>query len=313
MPKVQEHLTEDARAERRRADREFARQAVEQLRSSQGWQTWLATRRHFHRYSFTNQLLIAMQCPDATRVAGFRAWLKLGYVVQRGEKAIKIWVPIPPSHKQLERWKHEGGDPDERPRTHFKLGPVFDRAQVAPLPPPATPAPLDPPVRDVTGEDLAPALPHLIELGHEIGSVVEFEAITGSRYGYYEPDSRRIAIRHDMAPNAQVKTLVHELAHALLRAEAREDDPKLSYAAEELVVESVAYTVCGTLGLDSSGYSIPYLASWAADGDIEILEQTATLIDRLARRIETAVLPRETSTPHGDRSGEAELTPALAA
>ena len=297
MPKSRKPLSEEERAERRRADREFARQAVEQLRSSEGWQRWLATRRHFHCYSLTNQLLIAMQRPDATRVAGFRAWLKLGYCVQRGERAIRIWVPIKPSRKQLERWEQAGSDPAERPRPCFRLGPVFDREQVGPLPPPATPAPLDPPLREVTGEDLAPVLPRLIELGREIGSQVEFEAIPGQRRGYYELESRRIAIRSDMAPNAQVKTLIHELAHALLRAERSEDDPALEQAAEELVVESVAYTVCGALGLDSAGYSIPYLASWSTEGDIDIVERTAELIDRLARRIEEAAVgPGEPET-----------------
>lgn len=290
MSQVRKPLSEEERAERRRADREFARKAVEQLRSSEGWQAWLATRGRFHRYSLTNQLLIAMQRPAATRVAGFRAWLNLGYCVQRGERAIRIWVPIPPSRKQLARWELAGSDPAGRPNTHFKLGPVFDREQVQELPPPATPAALDPPVREVTGEDLAPVLPHLIELGIQIGSIVEFEAIPGQRRGYYELESRRIAIGVDMPANAQVKTLIHELTHALLRAEPSEADPVLEQAPEELVVESVAYTVCGALGLDSAGYSIPYLASWASEGDLDILERTAALIDRLARRIEGAAV-----------------------
>jgi hypothetical protein len=106
VPGTRKHqLTDEERDERRRADREYARQAVEQLRSSEGWQRWLRTRRHFHAYSFGNQLLIAMAPPTATRVAGFRAWLKLGYVVRRGERAIKVWAPCPPSRKQLERWR----------------------------------------------------------------------------------------------------------------------------------------------------------------------------------------------------------------
>jgi antirestriction protein ArdC len=254
-----------------------------------------------------------MQRPTATRIAGFRAWLKLGYAVQRGEKAIRIWVPIPPSRNQIEEWEKRGGDPNERPCTYFKLGPVFDRAQVAPLPAPATPAPLDPPVREITGEDLAPFTPSLLALASEIGSVVEFEAMMGDRHGYYELESRRIAIRGDMAPNAQVKTLIHELSHALLRAEPSKEDPQLTRAAEELVVESVAYTVCGALGLDSSCYSIPYLASWAAKDDIETLERTATLIDRLARRIETAVLPSPTSASRPDHGSAAQAAPAAAA
>src|SRR5450755_533611 len=96
--------------------------------------TALRWKTHFRNYSLGNQLLIAMARPTATRGAGFRAWLKLGYSVQKrpddvpeGAWAIKIWAPCPPSRKQLERWQHNGSNPDERPRTFFKLVPVFDR------------------------------------------------------------------------------------------------------------------------------------------------------------------------------------------
>ena len=174
-------LSEEERAERRRADREYARQAVERLRSSHGWQRWLATRRHFHSYSLGNQLLIAMVRPTATRVAGFRSWLELGYAVRKrpddveeGHWAIRIWAPCPPSRKQIERWQKAGADPNERPRTFYKLVPVFAQDQVDPLPPPAEPAPLDPPIRDVEGDELAPVIPRLTTLGSEIGSTVAF-------------------------------------------------------------------------------------------------------------------------------------------
>ena len=293
MSHIRQHLSDEERAERRRADRQFAREAVERLCTSEGWQTWLSSRRHFHSYTLTNQLLIAMQRPDATRVAGFRKWLKLGYAVCRGQKAIRIWVPIPPSRKRIEKWVLAGSNPDEKPCTYFKLGPVFDREQVEPLPARSSPVPLDPPVREIEGDDLAPVLPRLIALAREIGSCVAFEAMSGQRNGYYALESRRIAVRQDIARNAQVKTLIHELAHALLRAEPGEDDPSLEQPAEELVVELVAFTVCGSLGLDSSGYSIPYLASWARRGDINTIERTAGLIDRLARRIENATAAGE--------------------
>jgi hypothetical protein len=294
MPKTKKRrLTDEERAERRRADREFSRQAVERLRSSEGWQTWLAVRRHFRRYSMVNQALIAGQCPDATRVAGFRAWLALGYAVQRGEQAIRIWVPILPSRKALEKWERDGADPAERPRTYFTLGPAFDRSQVAPLPPPATPAQLDQPIHEVTGDELTPIFPRLIELAREIGFVVEVEPIDAPYNGYCDRLRRHIGIRQDMAVNAQVKTLTHELAHALLRVEPSEEVPKLDLASEELVVESVAFTVCGALGFDTASYSIPYLALWAESADMDTIERTAGLIDRLARRIEDAALTGE--------------------
>src|SRR3954463_37555 len=104
MPK-RTQLSEAERDQRRAADRAFVQQAVEQLRSSDGWQRWLATRRHFHTYSLRNQLLLAMQNPDATRVTGFKDWLAMGYCVRRGEKALRIFAPCPPSKAKLKAWR----------------------------------------------------------------------------------------------------------------------------------------------------------------------------------------------------------------
>jgi hypothetical protein len=102
MPKHTQ-LTEAEREQRRAADRAFIQQAVDALRSSEGWQRWLTTRRHFHNYSLRNQLLLAMQKPDATRVAGFKAWLALGYCVRRGEKALRIFAKRALSHLMQSR------------------------------------------------------------------------------------------------------------------------------------------------------------------------------------------------------------------
>jgi N-terminal domain of anti-restriction factor ArdC len=126
--RTRRRLTDEQRAERHAQDRALARQAVEQLRSSDGWHRWLTTRARFTSYSPMNQLLVALAMSDATRVAGFKAWLNLGYCVRRGEKAvIRIWMPLPPSKKQLDDWRAAGGDPHDKPRTRFKLGPVWDR------------------------------------------------------------------------------------------------------------------------------------------------------------------------------------------
>lgn len=282
-------LSEDERAARREADRQKAREAVEALKTSDGWQRWLALRRHFHRYSLANQLLIALQKPDATRVAGFRAWLKLGYAVRRGERAIRIWVPVPPSKKKLDEWQRAGADPAERPRTWFRLGPVFDRSQVEPLPPPAEPVPLDPPIVALEGDDLAWAWPALVQLADEIGSSVTVKPLPRGCGGSCDTTTLAIAINEAASVNQRVKTLAHELGHALVRAEPGEVDAPLSYDEEELVVESVAFTVCGSLGIDTSGYSIPYLASWSEDAELATIERAAATIDRIARRIEDAL------------------------
>ncbi len=132
-------------------------EAVAALRSSEGWQRWLRVRRHFHSYSFHNQLLIAFQRPDATQVAGYKRWLAVGYRVRRGEHGIRIWAPCPPSKKRLRAWAEEGADPARRPRTFFRMVAVFDRSQVDPLPDfPGEPLQLDPPVEPLVGDGLAP-------------------------------------------------------------------------------------------------------------------------------------------------------------
>jgi antirestriction protein ArdC len=271
-------------------------EAIEALRSSEGWQRWLTVRRHFRTYSLHNQLLISHQRPGATRVAGFRAWLKLGYAVRKGERGIRIWAPCPPSPKRRREWEEKGAAPDERPRTHFRLVAVFDRSQVDPLPDfPGGALDLDPPLSPIEGDDLAELLDPLCRLAASIGSAVAFEPISGPTHGFYEPSSRRIVIDDAAASaNAQVATLTHELAHALLRCESGDEDPSLTYAEEEVVVESVAYTVCSSLGLDSTGFSVPYMTSWSQGTEIE---RYAALIDRLATRLEDAVLPQHVDRP----------------
>jgi len=284
-------LSDEERAEKRAAERELMAHAIEELRSSEGWQRWLSVRRHFHSYSFHNQLLIAYQRPGATRVAGFHRWLSLGYAVRKGEHGLSIWAPCPPSKKKLRAWREAGSNPDERPRTFFRLVKVFDRSQVDPLPEfPGGPLALDPPIEPIEGDSLAGLFEPLADFAASIGCYVLVEEIAGSANGYYEPSTGKIAVEEispDFSANAQVQTEIHELAHALVRRDRHEGDPELTYGKEEVVVECVAYTVCSTVGLDTSGASVPYMASW---GDGEEIERYAELIDRLATQLEDAAL-----------------------
>jgi antirestriction protein ArdC len=281
-------LTDQERDARRAAQRELANRAVEELRSSSGWQRWLSTRRHFHRYSLGNQLLIAMQAPDATRVAGFRAWLELGYAVRKGESAIKIWMPLAPSRKRLQAWRDAGADAAERPRTLFKLGSVFDVSQVSPLPPPAKPVPLDPPIAALQGDELAHLQAPLEQFANSIGYRVTIEALNGPE-GVCSHREQTITVEASLEPNGQIAALLHELAHALVHVDRRDGDPKLSYAAEELVVESVAYSVAAAAGIDTSANSVPYLTAWSEETPIATIHAHAELIDRLARRLEDVI------------------------
>lgn len=293
-------LSEEERAEKRAAERKLMEQAIEQLRSSEGWQRWLRVRRHFHSYSLHNQLLIAFQRPGATRVAGFRRWLSLGYAVRKGERGLSIWAPCPPSKKKLRAWREAGAYPGERPRTFFRLVKVFDRAQVDPLPEfPGGPVVLDPPLAPVEGDSLAGLFEPLASFATSIGYTVAVEEMPGSALGYCSPQRQHIGVEPISAKfsaNAQVGVEIHELAHALVRCDRREEDPDLTYGEEEVVVECIAHTVCSTVGLDTSEWSVSYMATWGEGGEIA---RYAELIDRLATRLEDAVLAP--GAPAGDR------------
>jgi antirestriction protein ArdC len=111
---------------------------------------------------------------------------------------------------------------------------------------------------------------------------------TGPAEGKHYAKRRLIEISDRLSANGQLAAGVHELAHALVAM----DDlaPKLTYAEEELVVESVAFCVCETVGLDTKANSIPYLTGWAEEADLEVLERAAALTSRIADRIEAALI-----------------------
>jgi len=300
-------MTDEERAERRKREQQLTEQAVAQLRCSDGWQRWLTVRAQvgLRRYTVRNQLLIALQDPRATHVAGFRAWLGLGYCVRRGESShIRVWAPCPPSKKKLQAWRAAGANPDDRPRTYFRLEAVFSAAQVDPLPPPADPVALDPPIAEVQGDSLAWALGPLEQLAAELGYTIVYRPLEPGHGGSCNPTAKVLTINSDQAVNARVDVACHELAHALVRHDRQDDDPKLDYAQEELVAESVAHIAVSFIGLDSSASAVPYLASWAESAAPGTFEQIAGLVDRLARRLEDTL---------GADSDGPTPTPALAA
>jgi antirestriction protein ArdC len=296
----------DAEREQRRAEqRELVRASIEQLRSSDGWQAYLKARRRLHTYSPRNVLLIVLQHETAETVAGFQAWLRLGYCVRKGEHAIKIWAPCPPTKRQLNAWRDAGADPDQRPRTHWRLASVFAQDQVDPLPPPAEPAPLTAPIREVTGDSHEQLLDRLVGLASEVGYDVDLCADTGRADGSCDHRTKLIQIAARLAVNGKLAVLVHELAHALVAVELgdRRADT-FDCASEELVVESIAFCCCQTVGLDTSANSIPYLTSWAEQAPVEVLEQAAQLTGRIADRIDNTLLAD--TAPGTDETGGVE-------
>jgi antirestriction protein ArdC len=277
--------TDPAERDARRSARiEQLRQATDGLLTCEGWKQWLRTRGRFHRYSLNNTLLIALQCPHATRVAGFRKWLELGRCVRKGEKAIRIFAPV--------RYRREAEDDDQNePQVSgFRLACVFDVSQTDPLPG-VDPAPLEPPRAPIEGDThqhlLAPLARHAAALGFD----VQYEPLDG-RHGYCSAREQQIVIDDELPPNGKVATLAHELAHA-----HGIDYQRFSRAEAELIVESVAYVVCSGAGLDTSGESVPYLAGWNPQDASERLAQLTATIDDVARQIEAALADAGHSTP----------------
>ena len=134
--------TDAERAERRRRERERLEQATAELLTSEGWRRWLRARSVLHGYSLQNTLLIAQQCHargiEPTYVAGFRAWLRLGRVVRKGQTGLRIWAPM------RIKARDEDGEESEERKLRFRSATVFDVSQTEPLPD-VEPAPLSPP------------------------------------------------------------------------------------------------------------------------------------------------------------------------
>lgn len=271
-------LTDDERAQRREQDRARIDAAARHLLTTDGWKQWVTVRSRngLARYSLTNQMLIALQKPDATYIAGFRAFQNLGYAVRKGEKAIRILAPIRP------RRNENRSDLEEQPVTRFRSVAVFDVSQTGPRPG-HDPVSLQPPCEPVSGDSHAHLLPALGDLANELGYTVTLRD-TGTAGGWCDTKAKEIALSSDLPPNGQVRVLVHELAHAL----------GITYtthtrAQAEVLVDTVTYVVCRGAGLDISTDAIPYIAGWGEDGDLDAITQYATTIDAIAARIETAI------------------------
>jgi antirestriction protein ArdC len=278
--------TETERAKRRRTDRERLEQAARALLTSEGWQRWVRVRstNGLARYSFGNQLLIALQCPDATYVAGFRAFVKLSRCVRRGERAIRILAPMSVRRAEADQRQAHSVQGGEQPvRIFFRAVSVFDVSQTQALPG-TQPVSLQPPSEPITGSSHAHLLTPLNRFAHELGYSVAGRTLEGPAEGWCDVSEREIVVNAALPPNAQVRVLVHELAHAL-GIGYREHGRRRA----EVIVDTVTAVVCGSVGLDTSASSVPYVAGWGEDGDLDAIRTCAETIDQIARRIEDAL------------------------
>ena len=266
--------TATERDERREEQRRQVREAVSRLVNQEEFRSWLNVRRKFRQYSLHNTLLIATQRPEATQVAGFKAWqTKFGRQVRAGEKAIRILAPITVKRPD------EAGDV-RSVCVGFRRACVFDISQTDGPDLPSAPECVPP-----DGASLAHHRPALEAFARELGYVVYYYTPTTGARGFCDPDRRRIVVDPQLAPNGQISVLVHELAHA-----QGIDYTDYTRAEAETIVEATNMIVLGALGFDTAAFSVPYIAQWAKDDDgLQALEKFATHIDTCARRLEKAM------------------------
>ncbi|MBV6717277.1 ArdC-like ssDNA-binding domain-containing protein [Paenibacillus chitinolyticus] len=237
---------------------------VEEFYSSDRWKEFLTVQARFHQYSFRNVLLIYMQCPHATRVAGFEDWKKFGRHVKRGETAIKI---LGPKHRREvdektgeENWVLNG----------FYQASVFDISQTG-------------------GEELpslsyelskdTPTLRRFYEMAKAISPApIQEVTLKGSMKGSYNYTTQTISIKKGMAALQKCKTLIHEIAHAMLHTET--DKPR---ELREVEAEGTAFVVLNYFGFDTSEYSFSYVAGW--NGSAEHISKAGEAIQKAAVKL----------------------------
>ena len=248
-------------------------------------------------------MLIAMQKPDATLVAGFKAWQKdFDRHVKKGEKGIRILAPAPYKIKEeQEKLDPVTGemmlDKNGMPITEeveikipaFRVVPVFDVSQTdgKELP-------------DIGVNELSESVEDYEEFMQVLTEVspvpITYEDIEGEAKGYFHITDHRIAIQEGMSQSQTVKTAIHEVAHAKLHDRERNQDIDAvldkDRNTKEVEAESVAYTVCQHFGIDTSDYSFGYIAGWSSDRDMKELKSSLDTIRKTASELITGIEDR---------------------
>jgi len=252
-------------------------QGVEALRTSETWAAYLRFCASFHRYSISNLLLILLQAPEASHVAGYRAWQAKGRQVRKGERGIRI-LGTGTVKVSAEEDEETGEVVEGRRRVFFPVS-VFDIAQTDLMEGHEDTSTV---ARRLTGDDEQGILSRVVDYLTASGVPVEFRAIANGANGYTTPADEkagqpvRVVIEERNDPAQQAKTAIHEAAHIILGHLA---DDYAEYVAHrgryEVEAESVAYVVAGLLGLDSSDYSTGYVATWAERAEADVIKETA--------------------------------------
>ena len=290
-------LTSEKPAEKLKEITDRLEQGIAELFDSERYREYLKVMSKFHNYSFNNTLLIAMQKPDASLVAGFSAWKNnFGRNVMKGQKGIKIIAPSPYKIKQeMQKIDPHTQKPvigkDGKPVTEekevkipaYKVVSVFDVSQTEGKELP------DIAVDELTG-DVDRYKDFFAALEKTSPVPIAFENIGGGSHGYYHLEDKRIAINEGMSELQTLKTAIHEIAHAKLHdidlnAPKDEQQPHIDRRTREVEAESVAYTVCQHYGLDTSDYSFGYVAGWSSGRELSELKSSLETIRSAAAEI----------------------------
>ena len=290
-------LTSEKPAEKLKEITDRLEQGITELFDSERYKEYLRVMSKFHNYSFNNTLLIAMQKPDASLIAGFSAWKNnFGRNVMKGQKGIKILAPSPfKIKKELEKIDPQTGKAfigkDGKPVTEekeitipaFKVVSVFDVSQTE-----------GKEIPDIAVNMLTGDVEHYKDVFAALEKTspvpVGFEKIEGGAHGYYHLEDKRIALDEGMSELQTLKTLIHEIAHAKLHdidlnAPLEDLENRPDRRTREVQAESIAYTVCQHYGLDTSDYSFGYVAGWSAGRDLAELKSSLETIRSTAAEI----------------------------
>ncbi|MFI5623505.1 ArdC-like ssDNA-binding domain-containing protein [Nocardioides sp. NPDC051685] len=288
-------------------------QAVEGLVTGEDWRKAMEFSARFRSRSFRNSALIAAQHLEAhdlglvpepfpTYVAGFKQWQRLGRSIAKGQHGYQIFAPVkgrfasdtpadPQSWRRLKGGeKPRAGETVKSKVIGLRLAYVFDISQTEGDPIPEPPQPMI--LKGAAPEGLWDGLADQItEHGFELRLVSDAHAIFG-RNGQTDYLQREVSVRMDTDEAAQVKTLCHELAHVMLHGDnstASLIEAEAHRGIQEVEAESVAAMVAAAHGLDTSNYTIPYVATWAThapdSSPVEVVQATAERVRRTALTI----------------------------
>lgn len=270
-------------------------QGVKDVFTSENYARYLETMSKFHNYSLNNIILIAMQKPDATMIAGYNAWKKLhGRQVMKGEKGLKILAPSPYKVKRVV----EKLDPQTKKPMVGEDGKIVTEEKEITIPAYKVVSVFD--VSQTEGKEI-PTL-GVDELTGEIENYdtffealskccpipISFEKIDSGAKGYFSRANNMIAINEGMSQLQTVKTTVHEIAHQKLHSDM-EAAKQQTRNSREVEAESVAYVVCQHYGIDTSDYSFTYVAGWSEGKETPELKESLDTIRKAASELITDI------------------------